>query len=122
MSEQAERLKSRTRRFALDVFELIKLLPATEPGPTIRRQLSKAASSVEMNYRASCRARSHAEFTAKIGTVAEEADESAEWLDVIAEARLVNSPVLLQLQRESRELLAIFSASVGTARRNRRSR
>jgi len=92
MSEQAERLKSRTRRFALDVFELIKLLPATEPGPTIRRQLSKAASSVDMNYRASCRARSHAEFTAKIGTVAEEADESAEWLDVIAEARLVNSP------------------------------
>jgi four helix bundle protein len=75
-----------------------------------------------MNYRASCRARSHAEFTAKIGLVAEEADESAEWLDVIAEAKLANFSVLLQLRKESRELLAIFSASVGTARRKERSR
>src|SRR5262245_23176183 len=122
MSEQAERLKVRARRFALDVLELVKLLPPTEPGPTIRRQLTKAATSVDMNYRASCRARSHAEFTAKIGTVAEEADESAEWLEVVAEGRLVSSPELPRLQRESRELVAIFSASVGTARRTERSR
>ena len=63
MSEQTERLKQRTRRFALGVLDLIKLLPPTEPGPTIRRQLAKAATSVDMNYRGSCRARSHAEFT-----------------------------------------------------------
>ena len=74
-----------------------------------------------MNYRAACRGRSHAEFTAKIGTVAEEADESAEWLDVIAEARLVTSPELQRLRTESRELLAIFSASAGTARRKERT-
>jgi four helix bundle protein len=122
MSEQAERLKQRTRRFALDVLELIKLLPATEPGPTIRRQLAKAATSVDMNYRASCRARSHAEFTSRVSVVAEEADESAEWLDLVAEAGLVASTEMPRLRRESRELLAIFSASVGTARRNERSR
>jgi len=46
---------------------------------------------MDMNYRASCRARSHAEFTAKLGLVAEEADETAEWLDVVAEAWMVNS-------------------------------
>jgi four helix bundle protein len=75
-----------------------------------------------MNYRASCRARSHAEFTAKIGVVAEEADESASWLDLIAEANLVKSDVLPKLQKEAHELEAIFSASAGTARRNARSR
>jgi len=122
MSEQSERLKARTRRFALDVLELIKLLPPVEPGPTIRRQLTKAATSVDMNYRASCRARSHAEFTAKIGVVAEEADESASWLDLIAEAKLVNSDLLPRLQKEGHELEAIFSSSAGTARRNQRSR
>jgi four helix bundle protein len=121
MSEQSERLKERTRRFALDVIELIKTLPNAEPGPTIRRQLVRAATSVDMNYRASCRARSHAEFTAKIGTVAEEADESAEWLDLIAGAGLSGAPNLDPVRRESRELLAIFSASVGTARRRKRS-
>ena len=117
MSEQAELLKKRTRRFALDIIKLIKLLPASEPGPTIKRQLVKSATSMDMNYRASCRARSHAEFTAKIGLVAEESDESAEWLDVIASADLVNFSGLSKLQQESRELLAIFSKSVGTARR-----
>ena len=122
MSEQAELLKARTRRFALDVIKLIKLLPSTEPGPTIRRQLARSATSMDMNYRASCRARSHAEFTAKLGVVAEEADETAEWLDVVADAKLVNFSGLLQLRKESRELLAIFSASVGTARRKERSR
>lgn len=123
MSEQAEQLKARTRQFALDVIELIKLLPSSEPGPTVRRQLTKAATSVDLNYRAACRARSHAEFTARIGVVAEEADESAALLDFIAEAGLIEGPSSLQrLQRESKELVAIFSASVGTARRNDRKR
>jgi four helix bundle protein len=120
MSEQSELLKARTRRFALDVIKLIPLLPSQELGPTIRRQLAKSATSTDMNYRASCRARSHAEFTAKLGIVAEEADETAEWLDVLADARMVSSSELTRLRAESRELLAIFSASVGTARRRRR--
>ena len=63
-------------RFALDVCALIQALPPSEPGPIAKRQLAKAATSVAFNYLASCRARSHAEFTAKIGLVSEEADKS----------------------------------------------
>ena len=118
----SDQLKARTRRFALDVLELIKLLPRDEPAATIKRQLTKSATSVDMNYRASCRARSHAEFTAKIGLVAEEADESASWLDLIAEAKLLRCELLLLLQKEGHQLEAIFSASAGTARANERSR
>jgi hypothetical protein len=69
VSEQSERLKQRTRRFALDVLELIKLLPRDEPGPTVKRQLTKAATSVDMNYRAACRARSHDEFTHELEAI-----------------------------------------------------
>ena len=92
VSEQAERLKARTMQFALDVSELLKVLPTSEPGPTVKRQLAKSATSVAANYRAACRARSHAEFTARIGMVAEEADESSFWLDFIAAASLVSAP------------------------------
>ncbi len=120
MGDQAELLKQRVRRFALSVIELIQRLPSTEPGPTIQRQLAKSATSVDMNYRAACRARSHAEFTAKIGLVAEEADETAAWLDLIAESKLADTSDLQLLRGEARQLLAIFSASLGTARRNRR--
>ena len=120
MSEQGEELKERTKRFALEILELVKLLPATDPGPTIRRQLTKSATSVAANYRATRRARSHAEFTARMGMVAEEADESLFWLNLIIEGRLLTAPLLQELQGEANELVAIFSACVGTARRRRR--
>jgi four helix bundle protein len=122
VGEQAELLKERSMRFALDVCSLIKLLSSSEPGPTVRRQLAKSATSIAFNYRASCRARSHAEFTAKLGTVAEETDETLGWLEFIEAARLIDSDDLRRLTTEARELLAIFSASVGTARYNDRNR
>jgi four helix bundle protein len=120
MSEESEQLKARTMRFALDVCQLIKALPPCEPGPTVRRQLAKAATSVAFNYRASCRARSHAEFTSKIGTVAEAADETQGWLEFIEAGRLITSSDVQRLLNESSQLVAIFSASVGTARARRR--
>jgi four helix bundle protein len=122
MSEQAEQLKERSMRFALEICGLIQRLPSSEPGPTIRRQLAKSATSVALNYRACGRARSHAEFTAKMGTVAEESDETLGWLEFIEAGRLVEDDNLERLKNEARELVAIFSASVGTARRKNRSR
>jgi four helix bundle protein len=122
MSEKADELRRRTYQFTLDVIELAKTFPTVEPGPTIKRQLLKAATSVGANYRAACRARSHADFTSKIGVVTEEADECQYWLNIIADAKLTNSPELQRLQRESTELLAIFSRQVGTARFNEQHR
>jgi four helix bundle protein len=121
MSEETELLKQRTMRFALDVCAMIKQLPHDEPGPTVKRQLAKAATSVAFNYRATCRARSHAEFTAKIGVVAEESDESQGWLEFIEAAKLIVSAELDRLLQEGQELLAIMSASAGTARYKERN-
>jgi four helix bundle protein len=116
VSEQAEQLKKRTMRFALDVCKLLKQLPWDEPGPTVKRQLARAATGTAFNYRAACRGRSHDEFTAKIGVVAEEADESQGWLEFILEAKLIASKEAGRLYQEATELSAIISASVGTAR------
>jgi four helix bundle protein len=91
MSDIADEMKQRTMRFALDVCALIQQLPDSEPGPTVRRQLAKSSTGLAINYRASCRARSHAEFTAKTGLVAEEADESQGWLEFIDASRLIAS-------------------------------
>ena len=120
MSEEAELLKARSMRFALDVSQLIKALPSDEPGPTVKRQLAKAATSVAFNYRAACRGRSHAEYTAKIGVVAEESDETLGWLEFIEAATLISQTKLADLLQEAKELCAIFSASYGTAKRRER--
>jgi four helix bundle protein len=115
MSEQAEQLQERTMQFAVDVCDLIKLLPFWEPGPTVRHQLAKSSTSTAMNYRSSRRARSHAEFTARIGVVADESDESLGWLEFITRAKLLSSPELPRLLQEALELRNIFGASGGTA-------
>src|SRR5262249_123697 len=120
MSDESEQLKKRTMQFALSVCGILHELPSQEPGPTIRRQLAKATTGMAFNYRASCRARSHAEYTAKIGVVAEEADESQGWLEFIRDAGLLTSRRLERFVEESVQLTKIFSASAGTARANER--
>ena len=120
--DQSAALAERTKRFALAVLEELKALPTGEPGPTIRRQLTKSATSVAANYRASRRARSHHEFTTRISTVSEEADETLFWLELIRDAKVDTSPNVQKLLAESHELCAIFSAMVGTARRRDRCR
>src|SRR5262245_55837790 len=122
MSAQSEQLKKRTMQFALSVCSLLHELPSQEPGPTIRRQLAKASTGMAFNYRASCRARSHAEYTARIGVVAEEADESQGWLEFIRDARLIAFRKVEPFLDEAVQLTKIFSASVGTARANERGR
>jgi len=100
-------------------------LPGGEPGCTVQHQLAKAATSVAFNYRAAYRGRSHAEYTAKIGLVAEESDESVGWLEFIEAAGLLKSDELQRLLGESREIAAIMSSSYGTARykeRNKRNK
>jgi four helix bundle protein len=84
MNEQ-EMIK-RTKQFALRVMKLVEALPRNVQGRSVASQLMRSGTSVAANYRAACRARSKPEFIAKLGTVEEEADESAFWLELIIES------------------------------------
>ncbi len=94
---------------------LVDALPPTIAGKNIGNQIIRSGTSVAANYRAACRARSKAEFTAKLGTVVEEADETAFWLEIIAEAGILPKEKIDLLLREANELSAIFVASRKTA-------
>lgn len=113
-------LKERTKTFALRIIKAVDALPKTTSGRAIGGQLIRSGTSVAANYRATCRARSRAEFIAKIGVVEEEADESAFWLELIAQAGLLPEVKTSSLHHEATELTAIMAASRITAgRRNR---
>ena len=111
-------LKSRTKQFGLRVMNLVDTLPKTTAGRAIGNQLVRSGTSVGANYRAACRSRSKAEFIAKIGIVAEEADESAFWLELIMEGGLLKPERVSPLHQEAEELTAIFTASGRTAKEN----
>src|SRR5881392_1992797 len=85
----AEELKTRTKEFALRILKLIAALPKTVEGRAIANQLVRCGTSVAANYRSACRARSRAEFVAKMGVVLEEADETQLWLELIVEWKLL---------------------------------
>ena len=112
-----EDLKARTKRFALRVIDVVHALPENTAGWAIGRQLVRSGTSVGANYRASCLARSKAEFIAKLGIVEEEADETCFWLELITEAKLIPSRRIAPLLTEANELVAIISASRKTARK-----
>lgn len=115
-NEQAERMKQRTRSFALDVVRYCETLPRSRALDVLTRQLLRSATSVAANYRAACRARSKAEFVAKLGIVEEEADESQFWLEMIQELHSGQGELSALIQ-ESCEIVAITVSSIRTAKR-----
>lgn len=114
-----ENLKDRTKKFALAILSLTDQLPNSVKGRTVAGQLVRAGTSVGANYRAACRGRSKAEFAAKIGTVVEEADESAFWLELIMEGNLLERKSVHPLWDEANQLVAIMIQSRKTATTSR---
>lgn len=114
---QAEELKKRAKKFAIRVVGLFQSLPRTDEARILGKQLLRSGTSVAANYRAVCRARSKAEFIAKIGVVVEEIDEAIFWLELLTETGIMKQGHLHNLITEADELLAIFAASQHTAKR-----
>jgi four helix bundle protein len=76
----------------------------------------RSATSVAANYRALCRARSEAEFIAKMGVVIKEADETVLWLELLVESGIAPQARMQNLLAEANEMVAIFVASRRTAK------
>jgi four helix bundle protein len=84
---------------------------------TIGKQLLRAATSVGANYRAAMRARSRADFVAKMGIVEEECDEALYWIDVLVELGIISPKRVEELRQEADEIIAITVSSIKTARK-----
>jgi four helix bundle protein len=114
----AKKMQERTMNFAVQVMKYFIKLPKTDEARVPGKQLLRAGTSVGANYRAVCRAKSDADFISKMGTVVEEADESAFWLELMETAGICSSAAIQPLKTEANELLRIFSTSLNTAKRN----
>ena len=89
MGSQPEQMRNRSKAFALRVIRLFRSLPYRTDTQVLGKQLLRCGTSVAANYRAVCRARSKAEFIARIGIVAEVADETVLWLELLVESGIV---------------------------------
>jgi four helix bundle protein len=109
-------LQERVYKFTLASIKFCRCLPETDEARHFGGQFRRSSASEWSNYRATRRARSKAEFIAKLGNVVEEADESVGWLELMRDANIACDEALLA---EAQELCAIFTASLSTARGRR---
>ena len=116
MALTPQELKARTRKFALRIIRLFRALPKTAEAQIIGKQLLRSGTAVAANYRATCRARSRAEFLARIGVVVEEADETVFWMEMLTDSGTLPFARMQEIIGEAQELLAIFAASQRTVR------
>jgi four helix bundle protein len=109
-------LRQRTKHLALRIIRLYRALQSCEEGRVLGKQLIRSGTSIGANYRAACRARSKAEFIAKLGIVLEESDESAFWLELLRDSDLVAPEKVGPLLEEVDQLTSIFVSSICTAK------
>ncbi len=115
-TEIQQQLRERTKRFAIRIVALSRYLMRRRDSASIGNQVLRCGTSVAANYRAACRSRSRADFVSKMSIVAEEADETLFWLELLRDSGIVKKDRLETLLDEADQLTAIFTASRNTAK------
>jgi four helix bundle protein len=110
-------LRERTVEFSLRVIRMFGSLPKRPEADVLGKQVLRSGTSVGANYREAQRARSKAEFIAKIGDCLKELDESDYWLELLVRSETVPAPKLAALRDETNQLLAIFTTISINAKR-----
>ena len=101
-------LRKRTKEFALRIIKLYVALPKTTEAQVLGKQVLRSGTSVGAHYREACRAKSNADFISKIEGALQELDETLYWLELLAEANIIESSRLDSLERETKESIAMF--------------
>lgn len=108
MQNEEKDLRDRTKQFALRIIEMFSLIPKTTEAQVLGKQLLRSGTSVGANYREAYRGRSKAEFIAKCGDSLRELEETAYWLELLVDGKIVPREKLSTLRQECDELIAIF--------------
>jgi four helix bundle protein len=85
----------------------------------IGKQLLRAGTSVGANYRSACRAKSQADFIAKMGIVEEETDETIYWMELLIASGLIDKRDITNFLDEANQLFSMTVSSIKTAKRNK---
>jgi len=101
-------LAVRTKNFARRIIRLYIALPKETVAQIPGKQALRSGTSAGANYREANRARSKAEFISKVGDCLKEADETACWLELLADEKIVSRKRREPLLQETDELISML--------------
>ena len=114
--EGPQDLKERLREFALRIVRMYAALPKTTEAQVLGKQVLRSGTSVGANHREATRARSTAEFIAKLGDCLKELDETDYWLDLLVASGIVSAEKMANLIDETDQLIAILTTIAKNAK------
>ena len=101
-------LRECTKEFGLHIVRMFSELQKTSEAQVLGKQLLRSGTSVGANYREAYRGRSKAEFISKCGDSLRELEETAYWLELLVDGKIIPAEKLSVLRQECHELVAIF--------------
>src|ERR1041384_335817 len=109
----SEEFRQRVKLYAAQSIRLfVKLPKGREEVRVLGKQLLRSGTSVAAHVREAARARSSGGFVSTLGGGVQEADESLLWLELLREECSIDPALTLPLEKESSELIAIFTTMV----------
>ena len=108
MQNAEKNLAARTKSFARRIIKLYVALPKETVAQVLGKQVLRSGTSIGANYREASRGRSKAEFISKIGDCLKEADETAYWLELLADEEIISKNRLEPLLKETNEIISIL--------------
>jgi four helix bundle protein len=109
-------LQQRLNDFGARVTKVAKLLPKTEEGRYISKQILRAGLAAAPNYAEARAAESRADFVHKLRIALKELNETRSWLEQIVANGLFSREKMGKIIAENDELCWILAASIETAR------
>jgi four helix bundle protein len=119
MKSMQRDILERSVAYSLRIIGVVRELNKDEVGRILGRQLLKAGTSLGANIHEAQGAQSKADFIAKMSISHKEARESAYWLRIVQEAKIMGSNQLAELRDETEQLVKIISAILLTAKKNK---
>lgn len=109
-------LEDRTARFAEKIIDFVKIITTTPVNRRIITQIVGSGGSIGANYCEANEAESKRDFIHKISICKKEIKETKHWLRLLLRSNPERKEEIRLLQKESQELLLIFSKILKTSR------
>ncbi|MEA3479551.1 MAG: four helix bundle protein [Bacteroidota bacterium] len=111
--------EARLVKYSVDILEIAENMRKDFMGKHLSSQIIRSGSSVALNYGECQSAQSRKDFIHKASVILKELRETIINLRIISEKKLCRKEeLLLQVIKESDELIAIFYKTIQTCRRN----
>ena len=115
-ANKADQIHRRLINFGARSTRVAKMLPRTDEGRYISKQLMRCGLAAAPNYAEARAAESRADFIHKLRIVLKELNETKSWLEQTVANSLFSRDKMAAIIAENQELCWIIAASIKTAR------